>query len=95
MRTLSITGIFNYFSLPNPFILNACTPERPPNSFTAHATVFPKEKSPMKETLDTNSEVAIVHQLIHMQIRFLQMESLYGQAMRFRVEDILTKSATK
>ncbi len=49
----------------------------------------------MKETLDTNSEVAIVHQLIHMQIRFLQMESLYGQAMRFRVEDILTKSATK
>jgi hypothetical protein len=42
----------------------------------------------------TPSEVALLHQLIHMQIRFLQMEYLYGQAMRFRVEDILTKPVT-
>jgi len=39
----------------------------------------------------TPSEVALVHQLIHMQLRFMQMEYLYGQAMRFRVEDILNK----
>jgi len=37
----------------------------------------------------TPTEVALVHQLIHMQLRFLQMEYLYGQAMRFRVADIL------
>jgi len=39
----------------------------------------------------TPTEVALVHQLIHMQLRFLQMEFLYGEAMRFRVEDIITK----
>ncbi|MBM3785566.1 MAG: hypothetical protein FJW30_14475 [Acidobacteria bacterium] len=39
----------------------------------------------------TPSEVALVHQLIHMQLRFMQMEYLYGHAMRFRVEDILNK----
>jgi len=37
----------------------------------------------------TPTEVALVHQLIHMQLRFLEMEYLYGQAMRFRVADIL------
>src|SRR5436190_10567953 len=42
----------------------------------------------------TPSEVVLVHQLIHAQIRFLQMEFLYGQAMRFRVEDILAKPVT-
>jgi hypothetical protein len=39
----------------------------------------------------TPTEVALVHQLIQMQIRFLQVQYLYGKAMRFRVDDILTK----
>jgi hypothetical protein len=39
----------------------------------------------------TPTEVTLVHQLIHMQLRFLQMEYLYGHAMRFRIEDILAK----
>jgi hypothetical protein len=39
----------------------------------------------------TPTEVALVHQLIHMQLRFLQMEFLYGEAMRFRVSDIITQ----
>ncbi len=42
----------------------------------------------------TPTEVTLVHQLIHMQIRFLQMEFLYGEAMRFRVEDIIAKPST-
>jgi hypothetical protein len=42
----------------------------------------------------TPTEVALVHQLIHMQLRFLQMEFLYGEAMRFRVEDIISKPVT-
>jgi len=37
----------------------------------------------------TPTEVLLVHQLIHMQ----QMEFLYGEAMRFRVEDIISKPA--
>ena len=41
----------------------------------------------------TPTEVLLVHQLIHMQLRFLQMEFLYGEAMRFRVEDIISKPA--
>jgi len=41
----------------------------------------------------TPTEVTLVHQLIHMQIRFLQMEYLYGQTMRARVDDILAKPA--
>jgi len=55
----------------------------------AVATNFIEQFNPV-----TPTEVALVHQLIHMQIRFLQMEFLYGQAMRFRVEDILTKPVT-
>jgi hypothetical protein len=39
----------------------------------------------------TPTEVALLHQLIHMQLRFMQMEFLYGEAMRFRVEDIIKK----
>ena len=39
----------------------------------------------------TPTEVALLHQLIHMQVRFLQTEYLYGQAMRARVDDILAK----
>ncbi len=52
----------------------------------AVATNFIEQFNPV-----TPTEVTLVHQLIHMQIRFLQMEFLYGQAMRFRVEDLLTK----
>ena len=37
----------------------------------------------------TPTEVGLVHQLIHQQLRFLQMEFLFNQAMSFRVEDIL------
>ncbi len=37
----------------------------------------------------TPTEVLLVHQLIHMQ----QMEFLYGEAMRVRVEDIILKPA--
>jgi len=37
----------------------------------------------------TPTEVLLVQQLIHMQ----QMEFLYGEAMRFRVEDIISKPA--
>jgi hypothetical protein len=39
----------------------------------------------------TPTEVALLHQLIHMQVRFLQTEYLYGQAMRVRVDDLLNK----
>jgi len=42
----------------------------------------------------TPTEVTLVHQLIHMQVRFLQMEYLYGQTMRARVDDILAKPAS-
>jgi hypothetical protein len=52
----------------------------------AVATNFIEQFNPV-----TPTEVALVHQLIHMQIRFLQMEFLYGEAMRFRVADIITK----
>ena len=52
----------------------------------AVATNFIEQFNPV-----TPTEVTLVHQLIHMQIRFLQMEFLYGEAMRFRVEDILAK----
>ena len=37
----------------------------------------------------TPSEHVLVHQVIHQQLRFLQMEFLFNQAMSFRVEDIL------
>ncbi len=37
----------------------------------------------------TPTEHALVHQLIHQQLRFLQMEYLFNQAMSFRVEQIL------
>ena len=37
----------------------------------------------------TPTEVSLVHQLIHQQLRFLQMEYLLNQAMSFRVADIL------
>ena len=52
----------------------------------AVATNFIEQFNPV-----TPTEVSLVHQLIHMQIRFLQLEFLYAQAMRFRVEDILAK----
>ncbi len=42
----------------------------------------------------TPTEVALVHQLIHRQLRFLQMEFLFNQAMSFRVEDILKTPVT-
>ena len=42
----------------------------------------------------TPTEVALVHQLIHQQLRFLQMEFLFNQAMSFRVEDILKTPVT-
>ena len=37
----------------------------------------------------TPTEVALVHQLIHQQLRFLQMEFLFNQAMSGRIDDIL------
>jgi len=37
----------------------------------------------------TPTEVSLVHQLIHQQLRFLQMEYLLNQAMSFHVADIL------
>ncbi len=37
----------------------------------------------------TPTEVTLVHQLIHQQLRFLQMEYLFNQAMSGRVDDIL------
>ena len=37
----------------------------------------------------TPTEVTLVHQLIHQQLRFLQMEFLFNQAMSVRVDDIL------
>ncbi len=37
----------------------------------------------------TPTEVGLVHQLIHQQLRFLQMEFLFNQAMSVRVDDIL------
>ncbi len=37
----------------------------------------------------TPTEHTLVHQLIHQQLRFLQMEYLFNQAMSFRVEQIL------
>ena len=52
----------------------------------AVATNFIEQFNPV-----TPTEVALVHQLIHMQLRFMQMEYLYGEAMRFRIEDILAK----
>ena len=42
----------------------------------------------------TPTEVGLVHQLIHQQLRFLQMEFLFNQAMSFRVEDILKTPVT-
>ena len=42
----------------------------------------------------TPTEVALVHQLIHQQLRFLQMEYLFNHAMSFRVEDILKTPVT-
>jgi len=39
----------------------------------------------------TPAEHFLAHQLIHMQMRFLQMEFLYNRAMSGKVEDILAK----
>ncbi len=41
----------------------------------------------------TPTELLLVHERIHMQLSFLQMEFLYGEAMRVRVEDIISKPA--
>ena len=42
----------------------------------------------------TPAEVILVHQLIHQQLRFLQMEFLFNQAMSVRIDDILKTPVT-
>ena len=42
----------------------------------------------------TPTEVTLVHQIIHQQLRFLQMEYLFNQAMSGRVDDILKTPVT-
>lgn len=39
----------------------------------------------------TPTEHTLVHQMIQLELRFLQMQFLYDQAMAFRVEDLLNK----
>ncbi len=47
----------------------------------------------LTETYDavTPTEVLLLHKLIHMELRFLQMESLYGEAVHVRIHQLINE----